>query len=85
MYTLEGDITATKYGPPCPQPTPGTQGNSSYKIIGNEDCLFLNVFTPDLPDGSDGLPVAVFIHGGGFRVGAATQYDVSSANFKTKA
>lgn len=34
---------------------------------GNEDCLFLNVYTPKLPD-SDGnpkLPVLFWIHGGG--------------------
>lgn len=38
---------------------------------GNEDCLFLNVYTPKLPD-SDGnpkLPVLFWIHGGGFQFG----------------
>lgn len=41
LVRLSGVIDATKYGPPCPQPNAdGSQ------IIGHEDCLFLNVFTP---------------------------------------
>ncbi|XP_037052490.1 carboxylesterase 5A [Bradysia coprophila] len=67
---LEGDINATMYGPPCPQPDPRRRGY----IIGNEDCLLLNVFTPQMPDETTGLPVLVFIHGGGFRFGSANQY-----------
>ena len=41
---------------------------------GSEDCLFVNVHTPLLPagDGSTGagLPVMVYVHGGGFYFGA---------------
>jgi para-nitrobenzyl esterase len=33
----------------------------SDRVIGSEDCLYLNVFTPQ---GARGLPVLVFIHGG---------------------
>lgn len=69
---LQGDIIATMYGPPCPQPDPYRPGY----IIGNEDCLLLNVFTPQMPDETTGLPVLVFIHGGGFRFGSANQYGV---------
>lgn len=73
---LQGDINATLYGPPCPQPDPNRSGD----IIGNEDCLLLNVYTPQMPDETTGLPVLVFIHGGGFRFGSANQYGVRIIN-----
>ncbi|KRT82713.1 hydrolase [Oryctes borbonicus] len=68
-YVLEGDYNATEYPPPCIQPVPDTE-----KVIGKEDCLFLNIFTPKLPDNDEGLPVILWIHGGGFRYGSASQY-----------
>ncbi|PNF42088.1 Esterase FE4 [Cryptotermes secundus] len=46
--------------------------NEGYK--GDEDCLFLNVYTPQLPSGDDGplKAVMVYIHGGGFISGSGT-------------
>ncbi|XP_043209748.1 juvenile hormone esterase-like [Amphibalanus amphitrite] len=41
--------------------------------IGDEDCLFVNVYTRQLPGRENtltGLPVMVYIHGGGFYVGS---------------
>lgn len=35
----------------------------------SEDCLFLNIFTPDTAKEGDKLPVLVYIHGGGFNGG----------------
>ena len=35
----------------------------------SEDCLFLNVFTPDSVKAGDKLPVLFYIHGGGFTGG----------------
>ena len=35
----------------------------------SEDCLFLNIFTPDSAVAGDNLPVLVYIHGGGFNGG----------------
>ena len=44
-------------GPACPQ---------KGQAVMTEDCLFLNVFTPDQ---ASGAPVMVWIHGGGFIMG----------------
>jgi para-nitrobenzyl esterase len=38
----------------------------------NEDCLYLNIWTPAHRDGKQ-LPVMVWIHGGGYTMGAASQ------------
>ena len=35
----------------------------------SEDCLFLNIFTPDTVKEGDNLPVLIYIHGGGFTGG----------------
>ncbi|KAM7353636.1 carboxylesterase 1E [Cochliomyia hominivorax] len=70
---LEGDVNATQYGPPCIQPDPRFQN----RIIGDEDCLLLNIYTPQMPDETTGLPVIVWIHPGGFRYGSANQYDAT--------
>lgn len=35
----------------------------------SEDCLFLNIFTPDTAKSGDKLPVLIYIHGGGFTGG----------------
>ncbi|XP_072948633.1 esterase E4-like [Epargyreus clarus] len=54
-----------------------SEGNISAQLhpenkeyIGDENCLFLNVYTPNI-DG-EFLPVMVFIHGGGFRYGSGS-------------
>lgn len=67
----EGDLNATLNGPPCPQPDP----TNSLLVIGQEDCLLLNIFTPQMPFDKDALlPVVFFVHPGGFRYGSAAQY-----------
>uniref|UniRef100_A0A224XKE7 Putative fatty acyl-coa hydrolase medium chain n=1 Tax=Panstrongylus lignarius TaxID=156445 RepID=A0A224XKE7_9HEMI len=68
---LKGEVDATKFGPPCAQWRSG-------RVFGSEDCLFLNIFSPELPLG-DGRPppsnpVLVWIHGGNFKTGSASQY-----------
>lgn len=46
-----------------------------WPIIGSEDILYLNVFTPALPSESSApFPVIVYLHGGGFRYGSADTF-----------
>lgn len=66
---------ATKFGHTCPQAE--TLGVFAGPASVTEDCLFLNVFTTKLGNGgpSSGLPVFVWIHGGGDVDGESTDYD----------
>ncbi|KAJ7997747.1 hypothetical protein DPEC_G00215330 [Dallia pectoralis] len=44
----------------------------------SEDCLYLNVYTPQAEAATgEKLPVFFWIHGGGFTMGGAAQYDAS--------
>nr|AHJ81351.1 carboxylesterase [Locusta migratoria] len=49
------------------------------EVIGVEDCLFLNVYEPEVT--SSNLPVIVYIHGGGFFSGSGTFNDVGPHYF----
>nr|AAX58712.1 pheromone-degrading enzyme 2 [Antheraea polyphemus] len=46
----------------------------SDSITGNEDCLYLNIHTPNISSDAS-LPVMVFIHGGAFMYGEGSVYD----------
>lgn len=69
---------ATKYGASpfqlAPPESAGTEWDTS---LAGEDCLNLNVWTPD--PGSAGLPVMVWIQGGAFEIGSTAAYN--GANF----
>lgn len=43
------------------------------QIVGSEDCLFLNVYTP-FPSGSELLPVLVYFHGGSWLYGSGNLF-----------
>lgn len=73
MYSGSPTLDATAYGPECIQsgvPPP----------YGSEDCLYLNIYTPYIPQNgtssTEGLkPVMFWIHGGAFTSGAGSQSD----------
>lgn len=68
---------ATAFGPACPQP-----GNRIIDLgpgsVQDEDCLFLNVWAPR--HGRERKPVMVWVHGGAYFLGSASQpvYDGAS-------
>lgn len=65
-FSWSGVRDALDPGSPCPQ--------SGRLASTNEDCLYLNVWAPHHRP-PRGLPVMVFIHGGGQRVSAAHEYN----------
>ena len=67
---------ATKFGGICLQVT--TLGPFAGPANDNEDCLYLNVYSPDVHAGPDEkLPVILWIHGGGNVDGGSNDYDGS--------
>jgi para-nitrobenzyl esterase len=77
-----GTREAIAAGNHCPQfastfgGVPGTPGS----IVGDEDCLFLNIYAPQLspdavPSGDARMPVLFWIHGGGNVIGTSAFYD----------
>jgi para-nitrobenzyl esterase len=71
------NVLQTKaYGPTCLQIT--EFGLFAGPANDNEDCLYLNVFSPDVDAAAkEKLPVIVWIHGGGNLDGESNDYDAS--------
>ncbi|MEW2119457.1 carboxylesterase family protein [Streptomyces sp. NPDC005474] len=61
---------ATRPASACPQPAGEVPGGST-----DEDCLHLNITTPDDAAPAHPRPVIVWLHGGGFTTGAGSSYD----------
>lgn len=77
-HAVQGVQDAASFGPQCIQGTVGgtpIQGllkSKSDQLLGHsEDCLFINVYLPpNATVGQGSLPVAVYIHGGGYTMGS---------------
>ncbi|XP_069696459.1 esterase FE4-like isoform X2 [Periplaneta americana] len=66
----KGILDATQDGPMCIQ-RPGLSTDPNTPLLGGEDCLYLNVFTPRLPEEHPvSMDVMFFIHGGGWMTGS---------------
>ena len=75
----DGERRAYDFGPAPLQPQPPrdsimyhTNFADRRALVMSEDCLYLNVWTPD-PSHAAGVPVMVWIHGGGNRYGHGGQ------------
>jgi para-nitrobenzyl esterase len=66
----DGVHDASSLPPSCPQPSQRPPGWPQEHAI-DEDCLYLNVWTPDLAGGAR-RPVMVWIHGGGYAIGSGS-------------
>ncbi|WP_454699801.1 carboxylesterase/lipase family protein [Arthrobacter humicola] len=65
---------ATRYGAaPFQLAPPESAGTEWDTGLAGEDCLNLNIWTPD--PGDPGLPVMVWIQGGAFEIGSTAAYD----------
>lgn len=79
----DGTRAALSFGSPCVQYASAFGGVTSAKPgepVGNEDCLYLNIWAPPFPEdripkGEARLPVMVWIHGGGNSIGEGGFYN----------
>jgi len=74
-------LEATGFGPACVQPPnreAGPNAPESEYVVGQEDCLTLNVFAPrSALHEENNLPVMFWIHGGANMLGSAQQFDAA--------
>ncbi len=71
---------AGKRGNACPQEVLAlfpVEGRKPGDVVGDEDCLYLNVYAPATATATSRLPVMVWIHGGAFTAGEGAIYDGS--------
>ncbi|QTM99745.1 carboxylesterase family protein [Sediminibacillus dalangtanensis] len=68
----QGVREAFDFGPVCPQPPEAAAMQGINPEDMSEDCLYLNVWTPNTS--KKDLPVMVWIHGGAFTSGAGSSY-----------
>ncbi|CAF1467443.1 unnamed protein product [Adineta steineri] len=75
-------INATQPPPACAQ-AESTITSIRTPVLMSEDCLYLNIFTPlcNTSTSTNLLPVMIFIHGGSFRSGSASESIFESEHF----
>lgn len=75
----DGVRDATRLGSDCVQALGihAVLGGGGGWVVGDEDCLFLNVYAPEAGVGVGPKPVMVWLHGGAFTVGSGANYDPS--------
>nr|XP_034834776.1 liver carboxylesterase 4 [Maniola hyperantus] len=68
-------MQAVDWGPACPQPVRFTGATKAIRDM-DEDCLYLNIFSPNTEAGATAqkYPVMVYIHGGQFASGASNLF-----------
>ena len=97
VTSWEGEYDATEYGACSYQPRAFYNEEENLKKIFyynefrkgetyrySEDCLFLNVFTPESAKEGDKLPVLFYIHGGGFTGGCGHEKHFDGPVWPTK-
>jgi para-nitrobenzyl esterase len=74
-------LEAIAFRDPCMQLSGPLDGlpDDSGAVVGSEDCLYLNIWSPRAHSSADAekLPVMVWIHGGGNTIGTANTYPAS--------
>jgi para-nitrobenzyl esterase len=74
---------ADKFAPACMQVPIVMPAFGLDQVTVNEDCLYLNVWTP-AKSANEKLPVMVWIYGGGFTIGATSLHQYDGANLAKK-
>lgn len=78
---FDGRLEAIEHGPVCPQVTNELSAAAADVetgvLIGEEDCLTLDIYAPRDAAPEAGLPVMVWIHGGANVWGSSSAYDGS--------
>lgn len=71
-------LNAIKPGNACAQPAGAAlEAEVEHSILGSEDCLYMNIWAPRKTP-AEGLPVMVWLHGGGNTIGTANTYTTMS-------